>query len=106
MTYLVVTAAKRTETIHGSAPITEEENAGVTVADVESLSGKKGIPAVTSQPTATGIIFEVPADLEMAPVTGQVISTSSAEIVAESLEGENSSGADQLFDRRATMRQP
>lgn len=105
MTYLAVTAAKRTETVHGSAPITEE-NARVTVADVESLNGKEGIPEVASQPTTTGIIFEGPAGLETAPVTGQMISTSNAEIVAESLEGENGSGADQLlFRRRATMRE-
>lgn len=105
MTYLAVTAVNRpnkAETVQ-AIPSTEEEN--TRGADAESLNRGKSIKAIISQPTATGIILETPAGSEAAPVTGQVISISNAEVVAESLENESGSAAGPLLvDRRATMR--
>ena len=97
MTYLAVTATNKIQAVHRSTPIAEEESARVAVADTESLDGTKGIKEVSSQPTATGIILEAREGLTTAPVSGQVISISNAEIVSESWVNESGSRANQLL---------
>ena len=91
ITYLAVTATDGVERENTSAPISE-----ASVADVESLNEGNSVKPIATQPIDTGMISLAHSGSQT-PLARQIIGTTDAEIVIQSLGNERGSTSDRLL---------